>query len=208
MSKVRHIQNLSFEIFVHKTHFYVLLFPLTFILMHYTRLGYSRLYIDIYTVSLRMNAHILNFLVHKINRVRWVRFSPLDSGNIKVLRTIFVVWSAYDCAHASVSGHMNTGQTLCKQQRELKSKCREMEEGGGTSFPSSCFMCWNLYSPIPLYFLNKNVRIVTTRTLSSLQSSEHKFNRELFLKLKNMSLEIKIAIKLHHLKLILSGMMG
>jgi hypothetical protein len=51
----------------------------------------------------RMSAHILNIFVEKINRARRDRFSPRDSGTVKVLRTILVLSSTHDCAHASVS---------------------------------------------------------------------------------------------------------
>jgi hypothetical protein len=30
-----------------------------------------------------------------------------------------------------VSWHLNTGQILCEQQRELRLKCSEIEKGGG-----------------------------------------------------------------------------
>jgi hypothetical protein len=72
--------------------------------------------------------------------VRRVRFSLHDSGTIKVVRTIIVLSSAHDCAHASVSEHLNTGWTLCEQQMELRSKCSEMEKGGENNFLSSCIM--------------------------------------------------------------------
>jgi hypothetical protein len=37
-------------------------------------------------------------------------------------------------AHASVSWHLNTGWTLRERQRELSSKCSEMEKGGEKIF--------------------------------------------------------------------------
>jgi hypothetical protein len=59
-----------------------------------------------------MSAQILNILIQKINRARRVWFAPYDSGTVKVLRTILVLSIARGCAHASVSGHLNTGWTL------------------------------------------------------------------------------------------------
>jgi hypothetical protein len=54
--------------------------------------------------------------------------------------TILVLSSAHDWARASVSGNLNTGWILREQQRELSSKCSEMEKGGEKNFLSSCFM--------------------------------------------------------------------
>jgi hypothetical protein len=68
--------------------------------------------------------------IEKLNRARRVRFSPHDSGTVKVLCTIIVLSSAHNYVHASVLGHC----TLCKQQRELRSKCNEMEKGGERTF--------------------------------------------------------------------------
>jgi hypothetical protein len=82
----------------------------------------------------RMNAHILNIFIEKINRGRRVRFSPHDSRTVRVLRMILVLLSAHNCVHASVARHLNTGCTLCKQQRELRSKCSEIEKGDERTF--------------------------------------------------------------------------
>jgi hypothetical protein len=75
-----------------------------------------------YAVCPGMSAHILNIFIETINRPRRVRLSPHDSGTVNVLRTILVLSSAHDCAHASVSGHLNAGWILWDQQRELRSK--------------------------------------------------------------------------------------
>jgi hypothetical protein len=73
-----------------------------------------------------------------------VLFSPHDSVAVKVLSMILVMSSSYDCVHKcgheSVSEPLNTGWTLCEQQRELKSKCSEWKKGGGRNFLSRCFM--------------------------------------------------------------------
>jgi hypothetical protein len=74
------------------------------------------------------------YFIEQINRARGVRISPHDSGTVNVLRTILVLSSSHDCAHASVSGHLNTGWTLREHQRELRSKCSEMEKGGEKPF--------------------------------------------------------------------------
>jgi hypothetical protein len=76
-----------------------------------------------------MNAHILNISIEEISRTGRLWFSPHDSGNIKVFRTILVLPGAHQCAHASVSKHLNTGCTFCEQQREPMSKCSEMDIG-------------------------------------------------------------------------------
>jgi hypothetical protein len=81
-----------------------------------------------------MSEHILNIFIEKINSFRRVRFSPHDSGTVKVLRTILALSIEHECAHAPVSGHTNAGWTLCEQQRQLRSKCSEMERGGGQKF--------------------------------------------------------------------------
>lgn len=44
---------------------------------------------------------------------------------------------------ATLSGHLHTGRTPCKQQQELKSKRSELEKGGGKDFISSCSSCEN-----------------------------------------------------------------
>jgi hypothetical protein len=62
-------------------------------------------------------------------------------------------------AHASVSGHLNTGRTLCEQQRECRWKCSEMQTGGGKNLLSSCLMLWKLYYLSPVNFFNKNVKM-------------------------------------------------
>jgi hypothetical protein len=41
---------------------------------------------------------------------------------------------------ATLSWHLNTGGTLCEQHRELRSKCSEIEKGGGRNFLNSRFM--------------------------------------------------------------------
>jgi hypothetical protein len=87
-----------------------------------------------YTEYPRMSAHILSIFIEKINRARRVWFSPHESGTAKVLHTILGLSSTHESAHASVSGHVNTRWTLCEQQRELRSKCSEMEKGGETIF--------------------------------------------------------------------------
>jgi hypothetical protein len=69
-----------------------------------------------------MSAHILNIIIEKINKTRRVRFHHMIAELSRVLRT-------HECAHASVSGNLNTGWTLCEQQRELRSKCNETEKG-------------------------------------------------------------------------------
>jgi hypothetical protein len=82
----------------------------------------------------RMSAHILNIFNEKINRARRVRFSPHDSGTVNVLRTTRIVNSVEGITPqmwGTLSGHLNTGWTLCEQERELRSKCSEMETGGG-----------------------------------------------------------------------------
>jgi hypothetical protein len=72
--------------------------------------------------------------IEKWNRARRVQFSQGDSGTVKVLCTILVLSSAHNCVHALVPGHLNTGCLLCKQQRELRPKCSEMEKGGERTF--------------------------------------------------------------------------
>jgi hypothetical protein len=74
----------------------------------------------------RISSHIFNIFTEKISRVRRVLFSSHDSGTAKVLRTIFVLSSVHECAHASVSEHLNAGLTLYEQQREFMSKCSEV----------------------------------------------------------------------------------
>jgi hypothetical protein len=75
---------------------------------------------------------------------RRLGFSTHDSGTVKVLRKIPALSSAHgcvhECAHATVSGHLNTGWTLCEQQRELRSKSGETEKGGEKKLPVCCFM--------------------------------------------------------------------
>jgi hypothetical protein len=78
-----------------------------------------------------MSAHILNNSIEKINGAVRVLFSPHDRGTVNVLRAILVLSSAHDCAHASDSENLNTGCTLCEQQRELRLKCSDMVKGGG-----------------------------------------------------------------------------
>jgi hypothetical protein len=116
-----------------------------------------------YTQCQKMGAHNLNIFIQKLNRARKARFSPHDSGTVAVLRKILVLPSAHECAHASVSGHLDTGWTMCEQQRELRSKCNEIEKNicrrGRRVFLSSCFMWWNLYSLSSVHFLNKNVEM-------------------------------------------------
>jgi hypothetical protein len=60
-----------------------------------------------------------------------VWFAPHDSGIVEVLHTILVLSSAHNCAHASVSGHLNIGWTSCVEQRSSgRSERSEMEKGG------------------------------------------------------------------------------
>jgi hypothetical protein len=81
-----------------------------------------------------MGEHVLNIFSEKISRARRLLFSSHDSGTVGVLRTMLVLACAHDRAHASVSEHLNTGWTLCEQQRELRSKCSEMEKGVENNF--------------------------------------------------------------------------
>jgi hypothetical protein len=75
-------------------------------------------------------AHTLNIFSEKIGRAGRLAFSSHGSVTVGVLRTVRVLSSARDYAHASVSGHWSTGWTLCEQQRELRLKRSEMEKGG------------------------------------------------------------------------------
>jgi hypothetical protein len=54
-----------------------------------------------------------------------------------------ILWkqSHHKCV-VTVSGNLNTRRTSCKQQKELRSKCSEMEKMG-EYFLSSCVMWWN-----------------------------------------------------------------
>jgi D-alanyl-D-alanine carboxypeptidase len=74
-----------------------------------------------------MSAHILNKSAEKINRATRVRFSPQDTRTVHVLCKILVLSSAHDTAHVSVSEYLNTGWTLCEQQRELRSAQVEVQ---------------------------------------------------------------------------------
>jgi hypothetical protein len=88
-----------------------------------------------------------------MNTAKTVWFSSHDDENVKGLRTMLVLSSAHDCAHAQVSGHVNTGWTLCEQNERLRSKLSETENRGAKVFLSSCFMLSKLYSPSSVHFL-------------------------------------------------------
>jgi hypothetical protein len=91
-----------------------------------------------------MSAYNLNIFVENINRSTRIQFSTHESGIFEIVPTILVAPrahdSAHECAHASVSGNLNTGLTLCERQRELRSKCSQMEKGEEKNFLISCFM--------------------------------------------------------------------
>jgi hypothetical protein len=87
-----------------------------------------------------MSAHILNNSIEKINGIVRVRFSSHDRRTVNVLCAILVLARAHDCAHASLQKNLNTGWTLCEQQRELRPKFSDMVKGGGENFASRCFM--------------------------------------------------------------------
>jgi hypothetical protein len=54
-----------------------------------------------------MSAHNSNIFIEEINRARIVRFSEHVNIDIKVLRAILILSGANDCAHVSVSEHLN-----------------------------------------------------------------------------------------------------
>jgi hypothetical protein len=75
-----------------------------------------------------MSVYNLNIFTEKQNRAGRLRVSAHDSGTVEVLRKMLVLSTAHECAHASVSGHLNTGWIFCEQQRELMSRCSEIEK--------------------------------------------------------------------------------
>jgi disulfide bond formation protein DsbB len=86
-----------------------------------------------YSVSENECTHFKLF-IESINGARRVRFSPHDSGTVKVIGSILVLSSAHDCAHASVSGHLNTGWTLCEQRAELSRSAMKWRKVGEKTF--------------------------------------------------------------------------
>jgi hypothetical protein len=76
-----------------------------------------------------MSAYIL---IEKLN----YSFHHMTAQLSRVLRTILVLSCAHRSAHASVSGHLNTGWSFCDQQRELTWKCSRIQKGvlGGGYF--------------------------------------------------------------------------
>jgi hypothetical protein len=53
-----------------------------------------------------MSVQSLNISIEKINRTIRLRFSPHDSGDVKVLGTLIVLSGAHHCAHAATEYRM------------------------------------------------------------------------------------------------------
>jgi hypothetical protein len=65
-----------------------------------------------------MSTQILTFFIEKISRTIRVRFSSREKGTVKVLRRILFLSRAHECAHASVTGNLDTdGQCAIKKGR-------------------------------------------------------------------------------------------
>jgi hypothetical protein len=85
-----------------------------------------------------MNEHILSIFIEKINRVRRVRFSPYDSGSVKILRTILILWLYACVSFRAFNYRMDIVRATKGTQVQVQ---------------------WNgeWYSTSSVYFLNKNV---------------------------------------------------
>jgi hypothetical protein len=79
-----------------------------------------------------MNAHILTIFIGQIESEEYGFYMTAELSKFYVLYSFYRAHiTAHECAHASVIRHLNTEWTLSEQQRKLRSKCSEIEKGGG-----------------------------------------------------------------------------
>jgi hypothetical protein len=98
-------------------------------------------------------------------------------------------YQAHMTVHVPVSGNLKTGWTMCTQI-----DVQWNEERYGRNFLSRCFMWWKLYSPRPVYLLNKNVQNVCILSWTPVTSYTHFLYIYINSSIKNFSVWIEYLV--------------